>query len=84
MSRISQSKVDRIKENILQNLFEESPRSLFTYEIADGQARDKEFVLKLLLDLESKKLVKQAKKDFSRKRKWALTDEAYSVYKDLL
>lgn len=84
MSKISQDKLDRIKENILQYLFEESPRSLFTYEIAEGQARDKEFTLKLMLELEAKKLVRQTKKDFNRKRKWTLTDEAYSAYKDLL
>ena len=84
MSKISQSKIDRIKENILQHLFEESPRSLFTYQIAEEQARDKEFILKLLLELENKKLVNQTQRGFTRKRKWTLTDGAYSVYKDLL
>jgi len=84
MSRISIGKIDRIKENILQHLFEESPKSLFTFEIAEAQARDKEFVLKLLQELEGRKLVRQAKKDFTRKRKWVLTDEAYQAYKGLL
>lgn len=84
MSQISKDKMDKIKENILQHLFEESPSSLFTYEVADMQARDKEFVLKLLLELESKKLIKQTQKNFTRKRKWTLTDEAYSAYKNLL
>ena len=84
MSRISTGKMDRIKESILQHLFEESPKSLFTFEIAEAQVRDKEFILKLMQDLEKRKLVKQTKKDFTRKRKWALTDDAYHAYKGLL
>lgn len=84
MSRISEDKINRIKENILQHLFEESPRSLFTYQVAEEQARDKEFVLKLLLELEKKKLVRQTQKNFTRKRRWVLTDGAYSAYKELL
>jgi len=84
MSRISESKTNKVKENILQHLFEEAPKSLFTYEIAEEQARDKEFVLKLLIDLEGKKLVRQTQKNFTRKRKWTLTDSAYSAYKGLL
>ena len=76
--------MDRVKENILQYLFDESPKSLFTYEIAEFQARDKEFVLKLLKELEKKRLVQQMQTDFTRKRKWALTDEAYKAYKGQL
>ena len=84
MSKISDDKMNKIKENILQHLFEESPKSLFTYQIAEEQARDKEFVLKLLIELEKRKLVRQTQKDFTRKRKWTLSDEAYSAYKGLL
>lgn len=84
MSKISKGKADRIKENILQYLFDESPKSLFTYQIAEEQTRDKEFILKLLLELEDRKLIRQTQKDFTRKRKWTLTDEAYSAYKGLL
>lgn len=84
MSKISKGKADRIKENILQHLFDESPKSLFTYQIAEEQARDKEFILKLLLELEKRKLIRQTQKDFTRKRKWTLTDGAYSAYKGLL
>ncbi len=84
MSRISQDKINRITESIMQVLFEESPKSLFTFQIAESQARDKEFTLKILQEMEKKRLVKQTQKDFTRKRKWALTDEAYSAYKGLL
>ncbi len=84
MSRISQDKIDKIKENVLQQLFEETPKSLFTFEIAESQARDKEFILRILGELEKKRLVRQTQTDFTRKRKWTLTDDAYNAYKGLV
>lgn len=84
MSKVSKSKSDRIKEGIVQYLFDESPKSVFTYQIAEDLVRDKEFVLRLLLELEKDKLVLQTQKNFTRKRKWALSDGAYNAYKGLL
>lgn len=89
MSRISDTKKEKIKNEILSYLFENSPRSYYTYEISEELARDDEFVLKLLLDLEKKKLVKRLKKstkghNLTKKKSWTITNEAYEAYKSLI
>jgi len=84
MSKISEKRIEQIKANVLRLLYDEAPRSLFTSKIADLEARDKQFILKLLLDLEKQKIVCQTKTDFKRKRKWTMTNHAYKAYQELL
>lgn len=89
MSKISQKKVEKIKEEILSVLFEANMRGMFTKQISDEIARNDEFVLKLLLDMEQQNLVKQMKKtrkgtEFIRRKQWTLTDKAYEAYKQLI
>jgi len=84
MSRVSSGNVEKIKSNILRLLYDEAPKSLSARAMAVAEARDKEFVLRLLRDLEKKKIVKNVTKAFSRKSYWAMTDEAYKKYKELL
>ena len=89
MSKISQKKVEKIKEDILSVLFESGMRGMFTKQISDEIARNDEFVLKLLSDMENQKLVKQMKKtkkgtEFIRRKQWTLTTKAYDAYKQLL
>lgn len=89
MSKISQKKVEKIKEDILSVLFEAGMRGLFTKQISDEIARNDEFVLKLLLDMEKQKLVKPIQRtkkgtDFIRRKQWTLTNKAYEAYKQLL
>ena len=84
--RISSKKREKISEQILSYIYSESPKALFTAHIAREIARDEEFVKKLLLDLKSKKLVKEIKKnpkgiDYIRRSRWKLTDSAYEAYK---
>ncbi|MDP2906981.1 MAG: hypothetical protein Q8O03_03505 [Nanoarchaeota archaeon] len=89
MSQISKKKVDKIKEDVLSVLFESGLRGMFTKQISDEIARNDEFVLKLLLDLEKQNVVKQIRNtkkgtQFIRRKQWTMTDKAYETYKGLL
>jgi len=84
--KISKSKQEKISEQILAYLFNQSPKPLFTSYIAAEMARDEEFIKRLLLDLKSKNLLQEIKKNASgenylRRSRWKLTDQAYSYYK---
>lgn len=89
MSIISFEKQERIKEEILRVLFENSPRAIFTSEISSLIIRDEEFSLKLLEDLQSKGIIKKVDKNPSGKaylarKRWILTPKTYEAYKKLL
>jgi len=84
--KISKGKKEKISEQILSLLFQESPKFLFTSQIAGEIARDEEFVKKLLLDLKKKNLVVEINKSpkgiaYSRRIRWSLTDKVYEAYK---
>lgn len=89
MSQISKKKVEKIKEDVLSVLFEAGLRGLFTKQISDEIARNDEFILKLLQDLEKQNVVKQIRNtkkgtQFIRRKQWTMTDQAYETYKKLL
>ena len=89
MSQISKKKVDKIKEDVLSVLFEAGLRGMFTKQISDEIARNDEFILKLLLDMEKQNVVKQIRNtkkgaQFIRRKQWTMTDKAYETYKNLL
>jgi hypothetical protein len=84
--KISKSKQEKISEQILAYLFNQSPKSLFTSYIAAEMARDEEFIKTLLLKLKEKKLVQEIKKNalgesYLRRSRWSLTDQTYAYYK---
>lgn len=86
MPRISQSKKDRIAEQVLHHLFTISPSSAFTSQISAELARDEEFILLILKDLLAKKLVVSISKNpsgtpYSRRKRWRLSSDAYDAYK---
>jgi hypothetical protein len=85
--KISEKKIEKISEQILAHLFSVSPKPLFTSHIAQEIARDEEFIKKLLLELKTKKLVNEIKKnsqgiDYIRRSRWKLSDATYKFYKD--
>lgn len=85
--RLSKEKRDKIAEQILSLLFQSFPKQLFTSEIAKEVARDEEFVKTTMLDLRSRGLVTQIKKNekgllFIRRLRWQLTPEVYKVYQE--
>jgi DNA-binding transcriptional regulator GbsR (MarR family) len=83
MSSISEEKIRKIKDNIIGILFDSSLKPLNTEEIADELARDDEFVLRLLKQLEKENLVKQISRA-KRKKLWIMSNDAYKAYKSLI
>ncbi|MFA4952663.1 MAG: hypothetical protein WC584_00400 [Candidatus Pacearchaeota archaeon] len=84
--RISEKKKEKIFEQILAFLYGSTPKALFTSQIAQGIARDEEFIKKLLLELKEKKLVIEIKKNnkgnfYIRRARWNLSNLAYQTYK---
>ncbi len=83
--RLSEEKINRIKEEILSVLFRSSPNALFTADIASNLARDEEFIKKILLDLETRGLISSVKKnnsgaDYLRRIRWRLTNTTFQAY----
>ncbi|MEM3405584.1 MAG: hypothetical protein QW117_01255 [Candidatus Pacearchaeota archaeon] len=83
--KLSQNKKEKIQEQIISYLLTIYPSSKFTAEIAREIARDEEFTLKLLKDLEEKrivsKIVKNPKgKPYSKRIRWCLSKQAYFAY----
>ena len=84
--RISKEKREKISEQILSYLYSVNPKPIFTAHIAKELARDEEFIKDLLLELKSKKLVTEVKKnpkgvDYIRRSRWKLSDKAYEAYR---
>ena len=84
--KISKAKQEKISEQILAQLYLSNLRPLFTSHIAREIARDEEFIKKLLIELKSKGLVIEVKKnpkgiDYSQRARWKLSDNAYNAYK---
>ena len=85
--KISQKKRERILEQILALLYSITPKSIFTSHIAEEIVRDEEFTKNLLLELKTKKLVVEIKKNpkgisYLKRIKWRLSDAAYQTYKN--
>jgi len=83
--KISKEKRKKISEHILAFLYSNTPKPLFTSFIAKEAARDDEFVKELLLELKSKNLVTEIKrnpkgKPYLRRSRWKLSDVAYQAY----
>jgi len=89
MSVISHEKQERIKEEILRVLFENSPRALFTSDISSSIIRDEEFTLKLLEALYFQKIINRITKnsdgkDYLSRKRWVLATKTYKTYKALI
>lgn len=85
MPPVSQQKKDKITEQILHHLFTHAPEALFTVSIAKEIARDEEFTLSLLKDLQKKHLIIEINKNkdgtaYKKRRRWRLANEVYKVY----
>jgi len=89
MSVISKEKQEKIKEEILRVLFENSPKAMFTSEVSSQIVRDEEFTLRLLENLNSQKLINKINKnsdgkDYLTRKRWVLASKTYDIYKKLL
>jgi len=84
MSKLSEDKIKKIKEQILVELFHQGLKPLFTSEVASLLVRDEEFIKRLLLDLKKDNLVREIDKSseghkYAKWRRWQLTDKAYKA-----
>jgi len=84
---LSDKKKEKISEQILAFLYSVSPKSMFTSHIANEIVRDDGFVKDILMNLKKKGLVTEIKKnpkgkDYSKRLRWTLSDQAYKIYKD--
>ena len=79
---ISEFKKEKIKEDILRILYDNFPKMMWTFEIAEEIIRDDEFCLKLLKDLKNKKLVNlsEESKGGKVKRRWGMVKGVYEEY----
>ena len=86
MSKISDGRIEKIKEEVLRILYECYPEFKYTYEISDSMLRDDQFILKLLHDLKKISLVTSFEESKGRniKRKWSLTKPSFEKYKELI
>ncbi len=89
MPKISDKKIQKIKEAILLYLYENPAKPLFTSKIAEEMIRDEEFILRLLNELHDARLIKKISansngKTFLSRRKWILKSEVYSKYSELI
>lgn len=85
--KISDKKKEKIYEQVLAFLYSINPKPVFTLYIAREIARDEEFVKRLLLELKSKKLVIEIKKNpkgtpYLRRSRWKLSRATYETYKN--
>lgn len=85
--KLSDKKKEKISEQILAFLYSISPKPMFTSHIAEEIVRDDELVKALLQNLKKKGLVTEIKKNpkgkiYSKRSRWALSEQAYRVYKD--
>jgi DNA-binding IscR family transcriptional regulator len=86
MPQISNQKREKISEQILAHLFNKSPESIFTSKIAEEIARDEDFTLSILKELEKNKLVIKITKnpngiDYLRRQRWRLSNSTFDIYK---
>jgi hypothetical protein len=86
--RISSKKRDKIKEGILAFLFQNSPKTYFTSEVACEIARDEEFTKDLLHELQAQNMIVSVDKNpkgikYNKRIRWRISSRIYNAYKDL-
>ncbi|MAG25070.1 hypothetical protein CMI47_05765 [Candidatus Pacearchaeota archaeon] len=85
MPQISNKNKEKIQEQILHHLFEISPDSAFTNQIASQIVRDEEFTKTLLLTLKSRGLIAEINQNpkgftYKRRQRWRLSNTAHKAY----
>lgn len=89
MSKLSSKKIKKLKEEILTLLYHNDLKAIFTNEIASSLIRDEEFIKKLLTELKNDNLVLEVSKskeghEYSKWRRWTLSQKTREAYKQLL
>jgi len=86
MVGLSQKKREALMNEINSILYYEAPiNGMFTKQIADKLIRDKEFIKKLLFEMEKKRWVRKVKRNkrnynYMSRRKWVLSDNVRKLF----
>ncbi len=88
MPRISDKKIQKLKEHILSILYENNLVPYYTSQIAEELIRDEEFTLRLLTELKKEDFVKEINKNtegktYLARKKWVLNNKIYEQYRHL-
>ncbi len=88
MPKISDKKIQKLKEHIFSVLYDNHLNPLFTFQIADELIRDEEFTLRLLKELKKDGFITELSKNsdgkaYLARKKWVLTNKVYDHYKEL-
>lgn len=88
MSKLSQDKIKKIKEEIISLLYSNNLKAMFTNELANHLIRDEEFVKRILLELKKEGLIQEVDKskkgaEYRRWRRWTLSKNTLEAYKTL-
>lgn len=89
MTKLSNEKTQKIKEEILSILYHNTLKAMFTNSIAQELIRDEEFTKKLLLELKKEGLIDEIKRskegyEYCKWRRWKLSSKALEAYKNLV
>ena len=84
MVRLSGETIRLLKEDILSILNEDPGRSRFTKDIAKELRRDKEFTLKLLLEMKEMNWVEEVfgRNARGNRKRWRINKELLKVWKE--
>tara|TARA_Y100000034_G_scaffold123849_1_gene171208 strand:+ start:307 stop:558 length:252 start_codon:yes stop_codon:yes gene_type:complete len=82
MVRLSDKTIELLKEDILSILNENPMKSRFTKEISLELRRDKEFTLRLLLEMKDKNWVEEVRGrgSGSVRKKWRISDKLFEAW----
>ena len=85
MVRLSESTISLLKEDIL-GVLNESKRNMFTTEIAKEIRRDKEFTLRLLLEMKKLNWIEEVygKNARGNRKRWRISKELINVWEKKL
>lgn len=89
MSKLSNEKIKKLKEEILTLLYHNDLKAMFTKDIASSLIRDEEFIKKLLTELKNNDLVIEVSRskngyEYTKWKRWALSSKAREAYKQLI
>jgi len=84
MGRLSEETTKLLKQDILSILYEDFKKSGFTKDIAKELRRDKEFTLKLLIEMKELGWVNEihGKGAFGNRKKWKISDGLVKMWKE--
>jgi predicted transcriptional regulator len=89
MSKLSNEKIKKLKEEILTLLYHNDLKAMFTKDIANSLIRDEEFIKKLLIELKNDNLVIEVSKsqngyEYAKWKRWSLSSKTREAYKQLI